>query len=207
MRHIRHTGFALTTPRGGVRPCALCDVVCRPDSCCVLAPPLDCLQKARSQATASPPRPDSRPPSPVPPSSSSRCRPPGRRAPHPLALALYYFALAKRFKIAGMRNKHDQPGGYTQVPCVHMMIDWEGSGYLVEVMLMLTAFLEIKKMQHHAYDIIRVNHVMDLMAGIGVEDEVTKLKRENVQKDAENAALKAALVALFVLVVAIWWAS
>ena len=43
---------------------------------------------------------------------------------NPLALALYYFALAKHFTIAGMRNKHEQPDGYTQPPCVHIMLDW-----------------------------------------------------------------------------------
>ena len=108
---------------------------------------------------------------------------------NPHAYALFYYALCKKFTVFA-RNKHHQPDGYTQVPCVHLMIDWEGTGYLVEVMLMLTAFLEIKKMQHHAYDIIRVKHVMDLVEGFGVEDENAKLKRENSEKDAEIAALK-----------------
>ena len=107
---------------------------------------------------------------------------------NPHAYALFYYALCKEFKVYA-RNKHDQPGGYTQVPCVHLMIDWEG-GYLVEVMLMLTAFLEIKKMQHHAYDILRIKHVMDLVEGFGVENENAKLKHALAEKDAEIAALK-----------------
>ena len=107
---------------------------------------------------------------------------------NPLAYALFYYALCRRFKVSA-RNKHDQPGGYTQVPCVHMMIDWEGTGYLVEVMLMLTLFLEIKKMQHKAYDVTRTKHVMDLMEGFGQEDEMTKLEHAEVK--AERDALKA----------------
>ena len=90
-----------------------------------------------------------------------------------------------------MRNKHDQPGGYTQPPCVHIMLDWDGEGYLVEVMLILTLFLEIKKVQHLAYEVKRVDHVLDLVAGLDTEDENTKLKRENAEKDACSAGPRA----------------
>ena len=81
-----------------------------------------------------------------------------------LALALYYFALCKRFKVVGMKNWFVQPGGFKRPPCVHMRLDWNGSGYLVEVMLMLTAFIEIKKAQHKVYEMTRAKNVADLLA-------------------------------------------
>ena len=130
------------------------------------------------------------------------------------ALALYYFALRKRFKVVGIKNLHDpeQNEGYSKPPCIHLWLDWEDSGFIVEVMLILTAFLEIKKAQHYAYEMTRAKSPFDLLTSWRMMEgdiepgdldfakpKVVKdwraLEAEVAAKDAENAAQAAEITA------------
>jgi len=72
----------------------------------------------------------------------------------PFVLALAYHMLNAEHKqmVTAVKNKFLQEK-FTQPPCVHLIIDMDG--WKVEVMLILSDFLEIKHEMHKVYEILR----------------------------------------------------
>lgn len=73
----------------------------------------------------------------------------------PLILTLVDRSLAKNFKVYGLKNKFDKGedfyARYDQPPDIHMNLDLGDGGevWLVEVQLMFTSILSIKKSSTH----------------------------------------------------------
>ena len=68
----------------------------------------------------------------------------------PLMLTLAYRALLEKYKVSGLKYKFEDiyTTTYSQPPDIHMNLDLDGDGWLVEVQLMLASVLTIKKELH-----------------------------------------------------------
>jgi len=78
----------------------------------------------------------------------------------PLILTLVYHALVTKYNVYGLKNKFNKGGNfyaiYDQPPDIHMNLDLD-NGWLVEVQLMFSSILDIKKELHTYYDVIRAS--------------------------------------------------
>ena len=76
----------------------------------------------------------------------------------PLILTLVYHALVEKYEVYGLKNKLQSYlyAEYSQPPDIHMNLDL-GEGWLVEVQLMFSSILDIKKELHTYYDVIRAS--------------------------------------------------
>ncbi|GMH98841.1 hypothetical protein TrST_g13139 [Triparma strigata] len=113
----------------------------------------------------------------------------------PLMLTLAYKALAKKFKISGLKNKFESVyvKTYDQPPDIHMNLDL-GKGWLVEVQLMFASVLTIKKELHKFYDIVRAKEPTTILSPLFDKPKTNEgrvkeeLKRSNKALDSVKNA-------------------
>jgi hypothetical protein len=83
----------------------------------------------------------------------------------PLMLTLAYHALITKYTVSGLKNKFEwvHTTSYKQPPDIHMNLDI-GGGWLVEVQLMFSSVLTVKKELHKFYDIVRASSPQTTLA-------------------------------------------
>ncbi|GMH85089.1 hypothetical protein TL16_g10120 [Triparma laevis f. inornata] len=114
----------------------------------------------------------------------------------PLMLTLAYRALLEKYKVSGLKNKFEDiyTTTYSQPPDIHMNLDLDGDGWLVEVQLMLASVLTIKKELHKFYDIVRAHEPMIVLAPLFSDAKtIVNTKDEEIEnlykilEDVKNA--------------------
>ncbi|GMI18327.1 hypothetical protein TrLO_g6188 [Triparma laevis f. longispina] len=101
----------------------------------------------------------------------------------PLMLTLVCKALSEKFKVSGLKNKFEDiyTKTYVQPPDIHINVDL-GDGWLVEVQLMFSSVLTIKKELHKFYDIVRAKEQVTILSPVFDEAiTIEKIKDEEIQ--------------------------
>lgn len=101
----------------------------------------------------------------------------------PLMLTLVYQALLKKYTVSGLKNKFEwiYTETYEQPPDIHMNLDLS-DGWLVEVQLMFSSVLTIKKELHKFYDIVRAKEQVTILSPVFDEAmTIEKIKDEEIQ--------------------------
>ncbi|GMH62301.1 hypothetical protein TrST_g5516 [Triparma strigata] len=124
----------------------------------------------------------------------------------PLILTLVHRALITKFEVYGLKNKFsdDIYATYSQPPDIHMNLDL-GEGWLVEVQLMFSSILDIKKELHTYYDVIRASEPRVIFAPLFEkapslvdfkDKEIAELKQlMDSNKEVEAMNIKAGIFA------------
>ena len=85
-------------------------------------------------------------------------------SPDPYMLAVVHQMLRKKFGVLSVKNQYGDGFKPHYNPTLQVVIDMNGTGYAAEIMLMLEAFVEIKKAMHVTYDIGRANCIEDVLS-------------------------------------------
>ena len=125
----------------------------------------------------------------------------------PLMLILAFKGIMKKYKVSGLKNKFKsiKEISYDQPPDIHMNLDFgeAGSPWLVEVQLMFSSILTIKKELHKFYDIVRAESPRDIMSPLfkdfktNEDRQIDEKKKLKTRMEKEKSNLKEHLIKEF----------
>jgi hypothetical protein len=81
----------------------------------------------------------------------------------PYVMGLVFKALQSQSKIVCVKNKFKQVSGWEQPPDLHLILDINGRGWLVEVQLLFHDILAVKKEMHRYYNIERAPSPLEIL--------------------------------------------
>ncbi|GMH62053.1 hypothetical protein TL16_g03398 [Triparma laevis f. inornata] len=125
----------------------------------------------------------------------------------PLMLVLAYKAILQKYKVSGLKKKFEaiDVESYEQPPDIHMNLDFGelDSPWLVEVQLMYSSILTIKKELHKFYDIVRATNPRDIMSPLfkdfktNEDRQIDEKKKLKDRMEREKTNLRAHLIDAF----------